>query len=143
LFSPRYGVATRAFRRWRQRQRTQSENGLKSVFLALDRERAEQGVGFDRLASSRQETRAQTRRMAQGLARHGWADISADTVKLTPVGMARARELDRNYRLWEQFLTDEVHLPFDHTQRDAENIEHILGPDLVRELEARLEQRHE
>jgi manganese/zinc/iron transport system permease protein len=50
--------------------------------------------------------------------------------------------LDRNYRLWEQFLTEEVNLPIDHTQRDAENIEHILGPELVRELEARFEQRH-
>ena len=53
-----------------------------------------------------------------------------------------SRELDRNYRLWELFLTHEVNLPLDHTQRDAENIEHILGPDLVRELEAKYEQGH-
>jgi manganese/zinc/iron transport system permease protein len=61
---------------------------------------------------------------------------------LTERGQTRARELDRNYRLWEHFLTDEVNLPIDHTQRDAENIEHILGPELVRELEAKYDERH-
>jgi manganese/zinc/iron transport system permease protein len=62
-------------------------------------------------------------------------------VVLTERGRTRARELDRNYRLWELFLTQEVNLARDHTQRDAENIEHILGPDLVRELEEKYEQK--
>ena len=66
----------------------------------------------------------------------------ADVVELTERGERRARELERNYHLWELFLTHEVNLPLDHTHRDAENIEHILGPDLVRELEAKYEPPH-
>ena len=72
----------------------------------------------------------------------GWAQMAGETVFLSERGQVRARELERNYRLWEHFLTEEVNLPVDHTQRDAENIEHILGPELVRELEAKYDERH-
>ncbi|MGE5192011.1 MAG: iron chelate uptake ABC transporter family permease subunit [Deltaproteobacteria bacterium] len=142
LFSPRYGAAARAWRRWRQVRRTARENGLKSVFLALNGDSPARGISLENLARYRRETPAQTMRFARSLARQGWATVEEDVVRLTEHGRLRARELDRNYRLWELFLTHEVNLPLDHTQRDAENIEHILGPDLVRELEAKYEERH-
>jgi len=141
LFSPRYGVAVRARRRWRQFQKTERENGLKSVYLAMQTDAPGDGVSLPRLAEARRESVTQTRRVVQGLVRRGWARKEGETVYLTERGQARARELDRNYRLWELFLTHEVNLPIDHTQRDAENIEHILGPELVRELEAKYDER--
>jgi manganese/zinc/iron transport system permease protein len=142
LASPRYGVVVRAVRRWRQVRRTERENGLKSIYLALADSRQTQGISLARLADFRKESPATTRHMTRALARHGFALIDKDVVSLTERGASRARELDRNYRLWELFLTHEVNLPLDHTQRDAENIEHILGPDLVRELEARYDRDH-
>jgi manganese/zinc/iron transport system permease protein len=141
LFSPRYGVVARAVRRWRQARRTERENGLKSVFLALGENATEQGLTFARLAEFRKETPAQARLIADALTGRGWARVDGDSVYLTERGRTRARELDRNYRLWELFLTHEVQLPIDHTQRDAENIEHILGPELARELEEKYEPR--
>ena len=142
LFSPRYGLAVRALRRWRQAQKTRRENGLKSVFQTLDQNPHGGSVRIARLAQTRQEPVAHTRRMVQGLVGRGWAQWDGETITLTEHGQKRARELDRNYRLWEHFLTEEVNLPIDHTQRDAENIEHILGPELVRELEAKYDQHH-
>jgi manganese/zinc/iron transport system permease protein len=140
VFSPRYGLASREIRRWRRARRTQRENLLKSVYLSLpDRSGS---ASLVHLADMRREAPSRTRATLLALLRRGWAVIEDDQVTLTESGFQRARELDRNYRLWEQFLTEEVHLPVDHTQRDAENIEHILGPDLVRELEARLEHRN-
>jgi manganese/zinc/iron transport system permease protein len=140
FFSPRYGVATRAIRHRRQALRTQRENLLKSIYHSLAG--GAEVVSVDHLAALRNESPAEIRAAFVALMRRGWAQIEGPRVKLTEAGRRRAQELDRNYRLWEQFLTEEVHLPIDHTQRDAENIEHILGPDLVRELEARFEQRH-
>jgi len=142
LFSPRYGIAARAWRRWQQTRRTQRENGLKSLFLSLGNDSQERAIGLEDFARSRRETPSQAGRVARSLVRRGWAVIEGGRVRLTDSGLRRARELERNYRLWELFLTHEVNLPLDHTQRDAENIEHILGPDLVRELEAKYEQRH-
>jgi manganese/zinc/iron transport system permease protein len=77
-------------------------------------------------------------RKLKPLVARGWATIVGDRVELTESGRKRAFELARNFRLWELFLTREVQLPLDHVARDAENIEHILGPDLVRELERQL-----
>jgi manganese/zinc/iron transport system permease protein len=142
LFSPRYGVFARAVRRWQQSRRTERENGLKSVFHALAGSPSATGVNLARLADSRNEPLSRTRGVARALVRRGWARLDGDVVVLTERGEQRARELDRNYHLWELFLTHEVNLPLDHTQRDAENIEHILGPDLVRELEAKYEPPH-
>ena len=142
FFSPRYGLALWALRRWRQVQKTHRENGLKSVFLVIPRDSLSSGVSVARLAESRRETPARTRRVVKGLIRRGWARSEGEIVLLTERGQIRARELDRNYHLWEHFLTDEVNLPVDHTQRDAENIEHILGPELVRELEAKYDEHH-
>ncbi|MBS0262785.1 MAG: metal ABC transporter permease [Planctomycetes bacterium] len=141
LFSPRYGVASRAIRRRRQSQRTQRENVLKSIYHSLAG--CANAVKINELATLRQETPAEIRSTFSMLMRRGWAQLEGDQARLTDAGLRRAQELDRNYRLWEQFLTDEINLPIDHTQRDAENIEHILGPELVRELEARFEQRHD
>jgi manganese/zinc/iron transport system permease protein len=140
LFSPRYGVVSRALRRRRQAQRTQRENLLKSIYLSLPGGAGSASVV--QLADLRQESPSETRAAFIALMKRGWAQVDGDHVKLTEAGRTRARELERNYRLWEQFLTEEVHLPVDHTQRDAENIEHILGPELVRELEARFERKH-
>ena len=57
---------------------------------------------------------------------------------LTPKGMRRAQTIVRNHRLWELYLTDAANYSPAHVHDDAEEIEHILGEDLVRQLERQL-----
>lgn len=57
--------------------------------------------------------------------------------RLSPLGFDRARQVVRNHRLWEIFLTHEAELAVDHVDRDADDIEHFLPPEVVRELEKR------
>ena len=45
---------------------------------------------------------------------------------------------DRNHRLWELFLTNEAHFAADHVHDDAEKIEHVLGENVVMEIERKL-----
>ena len=56
-----------------------------------------------------------------------------------PEGWARACEIVRNHRLWELYLTNEANIAADHVHEDAEKIEHVLGEEVVRQLERRLE----
>lgn len=153
LFSPRHGLLLKSLRRHRQAVQTQRENLLKSIYLAqLESQAADTSsqqqpangpfspMELDRLAAFCNEPPGKLRKQLAPLASRDWIVLSNNTVSLTRTGETRAAELVRNYRLWEQFLTQEVNLPFDHTQRDAEQIEHILGPDLVRELESQLSQ---
>lgn len=150
LFSPRYGVVARFWRRRRRAHRTQRENLLKNVYLAITSAEGQKAavdpaamglshIGLASLAQVRGVSPAAVRTELRPLVGHGWVDLTGDVVRLTEQGMRRARELDRNYHLWELFLTHEVRLPADHTERDAEDIEHLLTPELVRELEERYE----
>ena len=45
----------------------------------------------------------------------------------------------RNHRLWELYLTSAAQIAPDHVHEDAEKIEHMLGDEVVRELERKLE----
>jgi Mn-dependent DtxR family transcriptional regulator len=45
----------------------------------------------------------------------------------------------RNHRLWELYLTNAAQIAADHVHEDAEKIEHVLGDEVVRELERRLQ----
>lgn len=157
LFSPRHGIVLQKIRQRRRVVRTQRENILKSVYLAAGGDPAGGlirqtgadrtggvvpllpiGVSLSDLSRQLGEPPAIVRRKLKPLVARGWATLAADRVELSDSGRQRAYELARNFRLWEMFLTREIQLPLDHVERDAENIEHILGPALVRELEQQL-----
>lgn len=139
LFSPRHGLVTRRWRRRMQRLQTHRENLLKSLYEAIDRlPTGTESISWTAFAELRHEPVAHVVRELAPLVRRGWVRQDRNILHLTDAGRSRAKELIRNYQLWELFLTREVNIPYDHTQRDAEDIEHILGPDLVRELEAEL-----
>ena len=59
-------------------------------------------------------------------------------VYFTPAGRQRAAEIVRNHRLWELYLTNPANIAADHVHEDAEKIEHVLGEDVVRQLERKL-----
>ena len=58
---------------------------------------------------------------------------------VTPEGWQRACSIVRNHRLWELYLTNAARIAADHVHEDAEKIEHVLGEDVVRQLERRLD----
>jgi manganese/zinc/iron transport system permease protein len=58
--------------------------------------------------------------------------------RLTPSGLNEARRIVRNHRLWELYLIRYADIAPSHVDRDADEIEHVLGSGLVAELEAEL-----
>jgi manganese/zinc/iron transport system permease protein len=139
LFAPRHGVVTRWWLRWAATARTRRENTLKAMFRVGEAEAfRSEGVALDDLARHRRETREESDRAARELARHGLATVSGDAVYFTPAGQRRAREIVRNHRLWELYLTQSANIAPDHVHDDAERVEHVLGEAVVRDLERRL-----
>ena len=49
---------------------------------------------------------------------------------LTGTGVAEAERITRLHRLWELYLMRKLEIAPDHVHDDAEEIEHILTPDL-------------
>ena len=70
-----------------------------------------------------------------------WAD-SADRFRLTDAGARLAQQVARNHRLWETFLIRYADIAPTHVDRDADQIEHVLGPELIEELELLLAEEY-
>ncbi len=142
LFGPRHGVVVKWWMRRSRGARTQRENTLKSVYHVLEANDFQgEGVTIEELAQRRRETLEEARSRANSLEAHGLATLNQDnqTMYLTPEGLQRALAIVRNHRLWELYLTNMAQIAVDHVHEDAEKIEHVLGEDVVRELERRLD----
>jgi manganese/zinc/iron transport system permease protein len=141
LFAPRHGTAVRWIRQRSRAHRVQRENTLKSIYQVLEARRFHgEGVSVRELAERRRETIEDARRQAGTLRRHGLATLQEDgnSVFLTPAGWRLASSIVRNHRLWELYLTNAASIAADHVHDDAEKIEHVLGEEVVREIERRV-----
>jgi manganese/zinc/iron transport system permease protein len=136
LFAPTTGVIPKRLRRERLRRRTTRENLLKRLPLSGDEWRT-----WDEAGRAAGVSLKEWGRCGRELAMSGDAELRGNALRLTAKGQARARELERNFRLWEAFLQSEINLPPDHTEAGAEELEHVLGPELVRRLEESMTQR--
>jgi len=61
--------------------------------------------------------------------------------RLTSAGATAARRAVRNHRLWEMYLISQAEIAPSHVDRDADDIEHVLGPEAVDQLEKLLASR--
>jgi manganese/zinc/iron transport system permease protein len=65
--------------------------------------------------------------------------LETNGFRLTESGIQQAIEVTRAHRLWEIYLVQSASIATDHVHRDADQIEHVLTPEIIRELTARLE----
>jgi manganese/zinc/iron transport system permease protein len=139
--SPRYGLIPRLLRLYERRRRTRAENLLKTLYLIMERRGSDdRRFGVSDVASARQESTAHVHGLAKIARRRGWlARDSHDPLVITDDGLAEARNVVRNHRLWELFLTQEAHLAADHVHADAEYIEHVLPREVIARLEQMLD----
>ncbi len=142
LFGPKHGVVIRWWRQRSRSKRVQRENTLKSIYHVIEsRQAAGEGVSMRELAERRRETMEEAARQARELRRHELATLheEGNLIFLTPAGWQLACAIVRNHRLWELYLTNAAKIAADHVHEDAEKIEHVLGDEVVRELERGLQ----
>jgi len=138
LFAPRHGVLRRWLHERSRDHRIQRENTLKAMYHVLEaREFRGENVAIRELAERRHETAEEAKEETTQLQKHGLVTLHDDGngIVFTPDGWQRACSIVRNHRLWELYLTSEAHLAADHVHEDAEKIEHVLGEEVVMELE--------
>jgi ABC-type Mn2+/Zn2+ transport system permease subunit/Mn-dependent DtxR family transcriptional regulator len=142
FFGPKHGVLMRWWHHRSRWARTERENTLKTIYHVLEDHQFEgEGVSLRELAERRRETIEEAKHRVHQLRQHRFASLDGEgeVVFLTPEGWQRACEIVRNHRLWELYLTNAAQVSADHVHDDAEKIEHVLGEDVVRQIERRLE----
>lgn len=132
LFAPQRGLCTRLWRMLQFRLRCGQENTLKWMWRHHGR-LAESGM-VQSLGMNALEVWWAKRQLLQ----QGWMAQSASGWTLTSDGSKRAARIVRLHRLWELYLVDYLGLGVEKVHRSAEEIEHILTPDLESRLEALL-----
>jgi manganese/zinc/iron transport system permease protein len=153
LFGSRRGVLVRWWERRRLRRQVGRTHLLRAVFERLEMlgvtpsdamdELTRHMVNADELQLLRSWTPAQLRTLLAAAQRDGLIDRAPDgRVHLTPAGAAEACRAVRNHRLWELFLIEHADVAPSHVDRDADDIEHLLGADMVNELERLLAERY-
>lgn len=69
-------------------------------------------------------------------------DYGEAGIKFTERGAIAAARVVRNHRLWEMYLIEYVDRPPSRVDRDADSIEHFLGPEQIARLERMLLERY-
>ncbi|MEM8900101.1 MAG: iron chelate uptake ABC transporter family permease subunit [Bacteroidota bacterium] len=72
------------------------------------------------------------------LKRKGWVQSTSDGILLTEEGLEEGKRVVRIHRLWEVYLSTYMKLPADHVHENAEAMEHVITPEIERELEHQL-----
>jgi len=111
LLAPRSGLITRFLRMRRFSFRCSLENALKSLWKG--------------------EKKMFPLLIRWQLKQRKWMDRQG---KLTPPGKAAAENIIRLHRLWEVYLVDYMGQKVEKVHRTAEELEHLLSPELEKEL---------
>ncbi|HEX4839757.1 MAG TPA: iron chelate uptake ABC transporter family permease subunit [Rhabdochlamydiaceae bacterium] len=111
LLAPRSGLITRFLRMRQFSFRCSLENALKSLWKG--------------------ERKVFSSLILWKLKQHKWIDPQGT---LTPLGKATAENIIRLHRLWEVYLVDYMGQKVEKVHRTAEELEHLLSPELEKEL---------
>lgn len=131
LFAPERGILLRMIRIAFFRYRCMCENLLKAIW----RFGSHQPVVFDQIAKRQSASRLYLKFILWRLARNGWVKIDEEgTYSLTKEGEVWASKIVRLHRLWEVYLVDYLGMGSEKVHLNAEEMEHVITPELEREL---------
>lgn len=137
--APKRGILPKRYRQYRNQQMIAEENLLK-LFYHLGEQRGDfTGLHtIEALAERRDPGSVNMKTVLRRLQRKGWVTERDGRWGLTGEGLPKSAKVVRLHRLWELYLTKYMAIAADHVHDDAETIEHILTPELERELEYQL-----
>lgn len=135
-FAPRRGLIARVATRLRLRFRIAQDHLLRTMYeLSEPTLPKAPEVPIDDIARAHAWGSVETWLLVVWGARRGLIDRSRFGARLTTQGIAEAARLTKRHRLWELFLIHGANIAPDHVDRDADDIEHVLPPEVIDLLE--------
>jgi manganese/zinc/iron transport system permease protein len=135
IFGSNDGLLVRQFLRWSLNKRIARQHILRAVWEVCE-QHTDSEFGVHEVVRLRSwHTRTVKRLLRKSVAKGYVARKSPTTWRMTEKGRVEARRVARNHRLWEIYLINYADIAPTHVDRDADMIEHVLGPELVEKLE--------
>ena len=149
LFGITRGVAWRLLEHRRLRKTVAKQHLLRAMYEQAEKLGSKEAIGsrrgemidawvdWDSLYQARSWTSGHLRRWINTAQRQGLIHKDGfERIQLTKAGMHEAARVMRNHRLWELYLITHADIAPSHVDRDADQIEHVLGNHMVNQLEA-------
>lgn len=146
MLGRRRGVLVRWLRRRDLTRRVRRQHLLRAAFERIEGEHlgmdvegplSSRVVRVGGLLAMRSWSAARLRREIRRACDDGLVvALPGDKFYFTYAGYLDAARVVRNHRLWETYLVTHADIAPSHVDRDADAIEHVLGPDMVRRLES-------
>jgi len=135
LVAPKSGLLPRMLSRRRYVKQMHRDHLMKALYKAKEAEQAY--LSLEEIHALYPFHRSNIQASLQLLLRQGFVAQQEQQISLTATGVSDAMRIVRLHRLWELYLNEFLHIAPDHVHESAEQMEHLLTP----ELEAMLEQR--
>ncbi|RJO71929.1 MAG: iron ABC transporter [Myxococcales bacterium] len=137
LVAPRRGVAARLAERAAASWQAGRDHLLRALYEVSERTLPERpAVRLSALRGARKWSAAMTAWLLFVAKRRGEVETAGgDAVRLTALGVETAAEIVRRHRLWELYLVEQAAIAADHVDRDADEIEHVLTPEIADRIE--------
>ncbi|MCC5832249.1 MAG: metal ABC transporter permease [Chlamydiales bacterium] len=132
LFAPERGLLIRYWRALRFRTLQMQENLLKLLWR-MSRQ-GEETLIVEAIALGQGYSVFRIRLLLIRLRLRGWVKKSGPNYQLTVQGIKRGGQIVRLHRLWEAYLVNALGLGVERVHKSAEEMEHILTPELERKL---------
>jgi manganese/zinc/iron transport system permease protein len=152
LLGARRGVLRRWLERRRLARRVGRHDLLRAMYEAIEPVAAAHNSAVDELTTTvvpmsdllalRAWSQARVARLLSSARRDDLVVAEPGGWRLTTEGAADARRVVRNHRLWEAYLIAYADVAPSHVDRDADLIEHVLGQEIVAELEQLLAEQY-
>ncbi len=135
-FSPKRGMLSRHLKQLGNSKKMEIENALKRFYhIGEDDQDFFTPRSFDDLLTNRDGSAIALKKALYRLKKKNWLRFENEQYIITKGGLQEAMRVIRLHRLWEMYLNQRLKLDPDHVHNDAEAIEHIITPEIERQLE--------
>ena len=138
-FAPTTGMLAK-FKVQRENDRKIRQENILKLFYHLGEQYSDffSGRSLSELQKSRDIQTEELRKGLRQLKKKNWVRFFDGAWIITQTGLNKARRIIRLHRLWEMYLNQRLKLQADHVHHDAEAIEHIITPEIEKQLEREL-----
>lgn len=109
---------------------------MKALYKALEENK--NGLTIEEIYELYPYQKAQIDQSIKDLLQKGFISKNQSLVMLSTQGISDAMRIVRLHRLWELYLNEYMNIAPDHVHESAEQMEHLLTPELEAMLEKRL-----
>ena len=131
VFSPGKGVLFLRVKKYRRSLKIKTENAMAYLYRGHEQ-------GRKTWKKEEYEPYIHTAGIKRRLLRFGYIYFQDNMLLLTKEGMLMGAKIITKHRLWETYLNQQMFIDPERVHHDAEEIEHVLTDEMVRELERNL-----